>query len=507
MKRVIQCSLAFVLAAAPAAAQDGWRPLFNGTSLEGWRQCNGTATYSVEDGAIVGRTVVGSPNSFLCSTERYGDFVLEYQARIEVEINSGVQVRSIQDPAVKGGRVHGYQVEIDPSARAWTGGLYDEARRGWLHPLTGQDAARKAFRLGEWNTFRVEAIGPSIRTWVNGVPAANVLDTLTPSGIIALQVHSIGADASKANQTVRFRSLRIATQGLDRMRTPDVAGQPQYNFVPNTISPAEATDGWTLLWDGKTTTGWRGAKLKTFPTGGWSIADGILSVKESGGAESADGGDIVTIDQYGDFELVIDFMIAKGANSGIKYFVDTDLNKTKGSAIGCEYQILDDDEHPDAKAGVKGNRTLAGLYDMIPPVGVRFNGVGEWNRARIVAKGARVEHWLNGFKTVEYERGTQMWRALVNNSKYVVWPSFGEAPKGHILLQDHGNQVSFRSIKIPRALTPRPPWPPARAGVSTSTTGSSSPRAWCEAGIAPSPSGARPASPARSSSAPCRRRT
>jgi hypothetical protein len=99
---------------------------------------------------------------------------------------------------------------------------------------------------------------------------------------------------------------------------------------------------------------------------------------------------------------------------------------------------------------MNGNRKLAGLYDLIPPKNVRFNGVGEWNQARIVARGARVEHWLNGFKTVEYERGTPAWRALVAKSKYAVWPNFGEAPKGHVLLQDHGNLVSFRSIKIRR---------------------------------------------------------
>ena len=133
--------------------------------------------------------------------------------------------------------------------------------------------------------------------------------------------------------------------------------------------------------------------------------------------------------------------------------MDTELNKGEGSSIGCEYQILDDAVHPDAKLGVHGNRTLAGLYDMIPPAGVRFNGVGEWNRARIVVQGRHVEHWLNGFKTVEYERATQMWRALVDHSKYTVWPAFGERPKGHILLQDHGNTVSFRSIKI-RELAP-----------------------------------------------------
>lgn len=132
--------------------------------------------------------------------------------------------------------------------------------------------------------------------------------------------------------------------------------------------------------------------------------------------------------------------------------MDTDLNQGAGSAIGCEFQILDDAEHPDAKAGVKGNRMNAGLYDLIPPQNTRFNGVGEWNRARIVVQGRHVEHWLNGFKTVEYERGTQMWRALVDHSKYVVWPAFGEATTGHVPLQDHGNRVSFRSVKI-RELT------------------------------------------------------
>jgi len=218
--------------------------------------------------------------------------------------------------------------------------------------------------------------------------------------------------------------------------------------IPNTITEREAREGWKLLWDGKTTAGWRGARLDRFPTGGWEIRDGELTVLESGGREATAGGDIVTNDLYGDFELIVEYRITKGANSGIKYFVNTDLNKGEGSAIGCEFQILDDAVHPDAKAGVNGNRKNAGLYDLIPPQNVRFNGVGEWNRARIVVRGRHVEHWLNGFETVEYERGTQMWRALVDHSKYVVWPSFGEAPKGHILLQDHGNRVSFRSIKI-----------------------------------------------------------
>ena len=448
MKRYLVAVAMLAAAIGTASAQDGWRPLFNGKTLDGWAQINGTAPYTVVDGAIVGTTVVSSPNSFLGTKEEFGDFILEYEAKLDAAMNSGVQIRGISSPSVMNGRVRGYQIEIDPSDRAWTGGLYDEARRGWLHPVYGPDAARKAFKMGQWNTFRVEAIGNSIRSWVNGVPVANVIDDLTAKGFIALQVHSVGNDAAKAGQTVRFRNIRVMTQGLEKNRTPDKGDTPQFNYIPNSLTEREKKDGWKLLWDGKTNAGWRGAKLKGVPEKGWTIKDGVLIVAETGGGEAAAGGDIVTTDQFENFELIVEFNLTKGANSGIKYFVDTELNKGEGSSIGCEFQLLDDAVHPDAKLGVKGNRTLAGLYDMIPPVGVRSNGIGEWNRARIVVQGKHVEHWLNGFKTVEYERATQMWRALVDHSKYTVWPAFGERLKGHILLQDHGNTVMFRTIKI-----------------------------------------------------------
>jgi hypothetical protein len=182
-----------------------------------------------------------------------------------------------------------------------------------------------------------------------------------------------------------------------------------------------------------------------------------LTVEKSTGGESAFGGDIVTIDMYGNFILKVDFKMTKGANSGIKYFVDTELNKDEGSAIGCEYQILDDEHHPDAKMGTGGNRTLASLYDLIPANAKnfvpteerdkRFNQYG-WNRAKIVAKGKKVQHFLNGIKVVEYERSTPLWRELVARSKYHIWPNFGELKEGHILLQDHGDEVSFKNIKI-----------------------------------------------------------
>lgn len=216
----------------------------------------------------------------------------------------------------------------------------------------------------------------------------------------------------------------------------------------NVLSNQEKNEGWELLWDGKTTNGWRGAKLKSFPEKGWNIAGNELVVEKAKGLESGNGGDIVTIKTYKNFELVADFKITEGANSGIKYFVDPELNKGEGSAIGCEFQILDDDKHPDAKLGRKGNRTVGSLYDLIPARKDKPFKKNEFNTARIIVKGNEVEHWLNGMLVVKYRRNDQMWRALVAGSKYADWPAFGEAPEGHILLQDHGDEVHFKNIKI-----------------------------------------------------------
>lgn len=218
----------------------------------------------------------------------------------------------------------------------------------------------------------------------------------------------------------------------------------------NSLSAEERAEGWRLLFDGTSTDGWRNAHADSFPDKGWAVRDGELIVLESGGGEAAHGGDIVTVDEYGDFELQLDFKLTAGANSGVKYFVTEKVGTPgRGSAIGLEYQLLDDDRHPDAKMGIGGNRTTGSLYDLIAaPTDKRVAAVGEWNTARIVSKGRKVEHWLNGSKLLEFERGSDHFRKLVAGSKYKEFKAFGEAESGHILLQDHGNTVHFRNIKI-----------------------------------------------------------
>ncbi|MDR1747324.1 MAG: DUF1080 domain-containing protein [Tannerella sp.] len=427
---------------------DGWQDLLNGNDLTGFKQLNGNAPFRVEDGTLIGTTAVNEDNSFLATEAEYGDFILEFDLLCDPTLNSGVQFRSLSLPDYMNGQVHGYQCEIDP-ASGTTGAIYDEARRGWLVTFADNEAGRAAYKETEWNHFRIEAIGESIRIWVNGVNTANLYDCETLKGFIAFQVHAIGNNEAAAGKEVKWRNIRILTEHPDANRMQGVLA-PEVNKIPNWLTEKEKADGWQLLFDGKTSNGWRGALKDAFPEQGWKVDDGLLIVTKQGG-----GGDIVTEGKYSAFELKAEFKITEGANSGIKYFVVE--GEKQHYAFGLEYQVLDDLRHSDATqyTTVPGSRTLASLYDLIPAAADKpFYGIGQWNEALIkVFPNNHVEHWLNGAKVLEYERNSEAFRQLVKGSKYAD-PSynengpFGEAPEGYILLQDHGDEVAYRSIKL-----------------------------------------------------------
>jgi len=231
---------------------------------------------------------------------------------------------------------------------------------------------------------------------------------------------------------------------------------------PNSLSPDEQKAGWRLLFDGKTLTGWRGVGYDTVPTAHWVVVNGAIKKVASGDVPRvADGrplvgGDLMTVDSFADFELSFEWKVTPGANSGLKYNVSEAMSIAQGgagtqggpthSALGFEYQILDDDRHEDGKLPTHRS---AGLYDLIAPNDKKqLRPVGQWNRSRIVFRGNHGEHWLNGQRVVEFDLGTARMDSLLAASKYKTIPGFGQKRRGHIVLQDHGDEVYFRGLKV-----------------------------------------------------------
>lgn len=348
--------LVIALVAAWAPAQDAaWKPLFDGRSLDGWVQRGGKAVYRVEEGCIVGETRPRTPNSFLCTSRDHADFELEFEVLVDSRLNSGVQIRSRSIPSYRKGRVHGYQVEIDPSPRAWSAGIYDEARRGWLNDLAKNESARKAFKKDEWNHYRVLAVGDSLRTWINGVPAADLRDAMTLSGFIGLQVHST---RSEKPLQVKWRKLRIRDLGAH---------------------------AWRPLLDASGLDGWRARNGGTWRMDGEALVGRRDAVKAHGL--------LMTEQVYDDFTIRFDFKTVKG-NSGFYFRVDE-----VAGGVGCHgFQA---ELEPDFSTG--------GLYEtggrgwvVKPPEGIKkWYKPGEWATMTVSAHGERVVVTVNGRKTAD----------------------------------------------------------------------------------------------------------
>ena len=244
-------------------------------------------------------------------------------------------------------------------------------------------------------------------------------------------------------------TILLVTAGCTPQETPPASAEAP---APNSLTEAEIADGWQLLFDGTSFDGWRGYRMDGIPEEHWVIENGEIHKIASGkvplmaDGQPMDGGDIITLEKYENFEFSFEWRVAEAANSGIKYNVVEEMSDA--NPLGFEYQVLDDDGHPDAKMGNGTNRTASALYDLISPTDKAVNAVGEWNHGRIVFDGGHGEHWLNGQKVLEYDLGTARMDSLLAASKYAPIEGFGDKRAGHIVLQDHNDDVWYRSIKI-----------------------------------------------------------
>lgn len=387
--------------ATAAAPSGGWLALFDGKTLEGWTQRNGTATYRVENAAIVGKTAEGSPNSFLCTDELYGDFELTFEVKVDNPLNSGVQIRS-QTRGGPTGRVNGPQVEIEASGPngAEAGYVYGEATGGgWMTP----DAVRKPhkhFADGEWNSYRVVAAGANIKVWINGALISDLTDEAKlkshPKGFIGLQVHGIGRGAGPYE--VSWRKIML--------RKVDSEG-----FVP--------------LFNGRDLSGWK-------TTGNWRILDGgILEILPREGERGWQRFDayLWTERKYKDFVLDLEYSYPEGGNSGV-FFRVGDLANPVDTGIEC--QILDSHK----KTGAMTHHDHGGIISTVGASKNMSKKPGEWNRMTVTCKGHHLSVVLNGEKTIDLDLSES---------------AIKDRPlEGYLGLQDHGqpHHLKFRNVRV-----------------------------------------------------------
>lgn len=434
---VLLCSIVI-----PGCNEDGWEYLFNGKNLEGWKQLGGVAKFEVINGEIVGTTVLNTPNTFLTTEKLYSDFILEVEFILSERMNSGIQFRSESYPEYNNGVVHGYQCEVDPSERSWSGGIFDESRRSWLYPVDLNPDAKSAFKIGEWNKFRIECIGSSMRTWLNGIPVAHLIDDMTPEGFIALQVHSIRDNKEHLGRQIKWRNIRIKTKNL-------VPSPPDniyiVNLIPNDLNPSEVFQGYKLLFDGETTDGWESFCKDSIYLDRWIAEDGVLSYHPEFGSKK---NNIATVENYNAFDLKFDFNLSAQSESGIIYRMGkVDLSK------GLEYQLFDDLSYSDEQISIDTGHACASLFGLIPAKYYPWMNKkpGIWNQGRIILSADdKVQHWLNGRKVVEYDLKDGIVQDLATGAKPSIIKDFMIAKESPVILQASEGVVAFRSIKIRR---------------------------------------------------------
>ncbi|MEX2243298.1 MAG: DUF1080 domain-containing protein [Fimbriimonadaceae bacterium] len=387
---------------------DTWADLFDGKTLDAFVKKGGSAEYRVEGGEIVGTTVANTPNTFLCTKKDYGDFELTFEVKVHNELNSGVQIRSHSVQGYQKGTVFGYQVEIDPTTRAYSGGIYDEARRGWLDDLSDNPAGQKAFKGGEWNAYRVLADGDHIQVWVNGVKTADVRDDMDRFGFIGLQVHGVGDRADKME--VRWRNLRIRDMG-----------------VPGAKAPDRAT---VLLGSDGDLSKWKKSGSQGDPIG-WAWKDGYMEIVPRTGS-------IQTRQGYESCTLHVEFAVDENNQEG-------QANGNSGVYLQGSYEV----QILNSFGQVPADNIAGGIYRVkAPDINMAYPAYEwqtydiefvppKWEAGKKVAN-ARLTVWHNG---VLVQRNVEVPGNTGSGEPET------EEPDG-IYLQDHGNLIKFRNIWI-----------------------------------------------------------
>lgn len=446
---------------------EGWVLLWDGETTNGWKSVYGDTFpkkgWTINEGVLEANAGDGQEpqrGGDIVTVGEYSNFWFSVDFKLTPGANSGIKYfvnpGTYRDPSI-GCEFQILDDELHPDAKL---GVSGNRTLGSLYDLIRADKADVPFDKEAWNTAWVKVQGNHVEHWLNGVKIleyernCQIFNALVAcskyrgwdgfgnqeKGHILLQDH--GDHVSYRN--IMIKELPAPEPVSEVAGTP---GEGPDNTTPNTLAASDKENGWELLWDGKTSKGWRSVRSDSFPESGWSFEDDMITAHPNG--VKAGGGDIITEEKFGNFWFSVDFKITPGANSGIKYFVNP--GTFRDPSIGCEFQVLDDELHPDAKLGVSGNRTAASLYDLIraeKPEGL-MDKYG-WNTAWVIVQGNHVEHWLNKVKVVEYDRNSQAFNALVQCSKFAKNEGFGNFAEGHILFQDHGDQVFYRNIKIKR---------------------------------------------------------
>ena len=414
-----------------ASAQE-WTSLFDGESvcsMRGYKRDSfPDKGWKIEDGIL--KTITGGDVVDLVTIKDYSSFELELEWAVQPGGNSGVMYRVTEEFDAPWHT--GPEMQILDDSRH-PDGKNPKTSAGSLYALIARDGVETR-PVGEFNHARIVVRGNHVEHWLNHRKAVE---------------YQWGSDeVSKLIESSKFRSFpdfmrnesgKIAIQHHGEEAWFRNIKIRELSAKNNQLTASEKASGWKLLFDGESTEAWRGMRKEGFPEKGWIIEDESIHHVNRGG-----GGDIITKDTYGSFDFRFEWKVAPAANSGVKYRIV----ESRG-AVGSEYQVLDDDLHPDAKAGRDGNRKSAGLYDIYPPSKNKtLRPVGSYNSSRILVQDKQVQHWLNGALVLEYELESPEFKEAIQLSKFKNSGGFDKAVKGHILLQDHSDAVWYRNLKI-----------------------------------------------------------